>query len=370
MKKILLLGSVVSPSPPKKQGGTERVAYYQAKQLAKRGVAIIFVGAGGTEINFKEQLDFEGEREAKKIIDNIEFVEIGGGTGFGTQADALKFDPSQVEASRKLRIEMVNLARVQQLMIDRQQEYNLILNNMRGGATFFPLAKQLAKPLFNVMHLNIFSGLADLFKKYRIKIITIADHQKKQFPHLDYQATIYNPINTKIFPFNPHPKNYALMISTVGYHKNQKEAILACRKANLPLVLAGKIRDQKYFDKEIKPFIDGKSLTYYGEMEFGKKLKLYQEAKVFLFPIKWQEPFGLVIIESLSCGTPVIAYPHGGPKEIIKDGKTGFLVNNVEEMARKINQINLIKREACRLDVEERFDEKIIGAQYFQAINF
>ncbi len=369
MKKILLLGSVVSPCPPQYQGGTERVAYYQAKQLAKRDMSLIFVGAEGTANNFKEQLSFEKEKETKRIIKNIEFIEIGGGTGFGTQADALKFDLSQIEASRKLRIEMTNLARVQQLMINRQKEYSLILNNMRGEATFFPLAKKLNKPFINVMHLNIFPQLAELLLKYQIKVITISNNQKKEFPNLDYLSTIYNPINTKTLSFNPQPKNYALMVSTIGYHKNQQEAILACRQARIPLVLAGKIRDQKYFDEQIKPYIDKKNLTYYGEMSFNKKLKLYQQARVFLFPIKWQEPFGLVVIEALACGTPIIAYPHGGPKEIVKDGKTGFLVNNINEMAQKISQINLIKREICRQDAEKRFDEKIIGDQYFKTIN-
>lgn len=370
MKKILLLGSVVSPCPPKNQGGTERVAYYQAKQLAKRGLKIIFVGAKDTKKNFLNQLKLEKENntQLKKIISNIEFVEIGGGTQFGNAKDSLKTDPSKTEASRKLRVEMLNLAKVQQLMIERKNDYQIILNNMRGEAIFLPLAKLIKKEVFNVCHLNIFDELAELFYKFNTKIITIANHQKEKYKNLNYVATIYNPVNTKIFSFNNKPKNYALMISTIGYHKNQKDAILACKIAKIPLIISGKIRDKDYFDSEIKPFIDNKSITYLGELNFAQKLKLYQEAKVFLFPILWQEPFGLVVIEALSCATPVIAYPNGGPKEIIKNGFNGFLVNTVKEMAQKIKEIDKIKRENCRKDAEERFSEEIIGDQYYQIL--
>lgn len=368
MKKILLLGSIVSPCPPKKQGGTERVAYIQGKYLVKNNLPLIFIGAKETKKNFIEQLKFEKEKEISKIIKNIEFIEIGGGTGFGNQEDSIEIDPRLTEASRKLRLEIFNLAKVQEIMIEKKEEYEIILNNIRGEAFILPLAKLLKKKVINVLHLNLFDDLACFFKKYQTKLIAIANHQKEKYPNLNFIATIYNPVNTTLFLFKKKPKNYALMISTIGHHKNQKDAILACRKANIPLILSGKIRDQEYFDKEIKPYIDNKKLIYYGEIDFEKKLKLYQEAKVFLFPILWQEPFGLVCIEALSCGTPVIAYPNGGPKEIIKDGFNGFLVKNYQQMSEKIKEIEKISRHFCRQDTVKRFDEELIGKKYYEII--
>ncbi len=370
MKKLLLLGSVASPCPPKKQGGTERVAYYQAKYLAKKGVKIIFVGALGTIKNFKEELEFEKESQKEKILSQIEFIEIGGGTQFGQVSDSISIDLKRQEASRKLRLENTYLARVIKLMIERHQDYEIILNNLRGEAVLLPIAQMLNKKFIHVCHLNIFLELADLFKEYQTQLITISNSQRTDYSDLNYLATIYNPINTKIFSFNSKPKNYALMISTIGYHKNQKDAILACQKAKIPLILAaGKIRDLEYFNQEIKPFIDNKNVIYYGDLDFSDKLKLYQEAKVFLFPILWNEPFGLVCIEALSCGTPVIAYPHGGPKEIIINGDNGFLVDSVNEMVDGIKHIDEIKRENCRKNVEERFAEEVIGEQYYQVLN-
>src|SRR3989344_5412950 len=109
MKKIFILGSVVSPCPPGKQGGTERVAYYQAKDLAEHGLQICFVCARGSKQNFQNELEREKVSDPGRIISNIEFIEIGGGTAHGNQQDALKFDLSFIEASRKMRIEIANL---------------------------------------------------------------------------------------------------------------------------------------------------------------------------------------------------------------------------------------------------------------------
>jgi glycosyltransferase involved in cell wall biosynthesis len=367
MRKLLLLGSVAGPCPPKKAGGTERVAYVQAKELAKRGIDILFVGGVGTKNNFSDQLRAEKE-DSEAILSRIEFVEIGGKTQVGNASDSIQLDPAQIESSRKLRLEMVSLAEVQELMLKRKAEYSLILNNMRGEAVLLPLAAKLNKKIVCVMHLNIFAELAALFKKYKTEIITISDSQRTGFSGLHYLQTIYNPVRTASFTFSATPKEYALMLSTIGYHKNQKDAILACKKAGLKLILGGKIRDQEYFDEEIMPSIDGHLVEYIGEIGFEEKLKLYQEAKVFLFPIRWSEPFGLVLIEALACGTPVIAYPHGGPKEIVEDGKTGFLVNSVDEMAERIQHVNEIDRHICRKDVEEKYDEEVIGKKYFEVI--
>src|SRR3989344_5302489 len=121
------------------------------------------------------------------------------------------------------------------------------------------------------------------------------------------------------------------------------------------MLIGGRIKDTKYYESEIKPLIDGTQIQWVGEKHGDEIVKLYQGAKVFLFPTLWEEPFGLVLIEAMSCGTPVIAYPHGAIPEIVTNGKVGFLVNSVAEMAAKIKEIDTIKREDCRKRVEEFF---------------
>lgn len=368
MKKLLLLGSVVAPCPPLGQGGTERVVYTQAKYLAKKGICLLLVAAKGTQENFRRQLTLDGETDIQTITANIEFIEVGGGTQLGNALDAIEINPSLTEGSRKLRLEMLNLALVEEVLIQRKDEYDLILNNMRGETVFLPLADQLGKQFISVAHLNIFPELATLYQRYNTNIITLSEAQKHEFPSLAYLETIPNPITFGLFPFNANPKGYALMLSTIGRHKNQKDAIVASQKAGMPLILAGKIRDQDYFDQEIKPYIDGEHVTYYGELDFQTKVDLYKNASCFLFPILWQEPFGLVVIESLACGTPVIAYPHGGPKEIIKDGETGFLVETPDQMAQKIGEISKINRERCRESVAKQYTEEVVGEKYYAVI--
>lgn len=368
MKKLLLLGSVVAPCPPVAQGGTERVVYTQAKYLAKKGIPLILVAAKGTKDNFLQQLTLDGEMDPQKIVRNIEFIEIGGGTQLGNAVDGIQIDSSLTEGSRKLRLEMLNLSLVQEVIIQRKDEYDLILNNMRGETVFLPLVAMLSKKFISVAHLNIFPELAATYEKYGAQIIPISQAQKKDFPSVAYLETIPNPITLGMFPFNAAPKGYALMMSTIGRHKNQKDAILAAQKAGMPLILAGKIRDQDYFDQEIKPHIDGKNVVLLGQLDFKTKLDLYQNASCFLFPILWQEPFGLVVIEALACGTPVIAYPHGGPSEIIKDGENGYLVETSDQMAEKMRQISSISREKCRESVALNYTEEIVGEKYYALI--
>src|SRR5579884_3055990 len=126
MKKLLLLGSVAGIVPPQKQGGTENVAYVQAKQLAKLGVSLILVAAVGSEQAFKQKLEEENNPDKEKILANIEFVEVGGGTQAGNAHGAFKLEPSKMESSRLFRMEMVNLAKVSQFMVERAADYGVI----------------------------------------------------------------------------------------------------------------------------------------------------------------------------------------------------------------------------------------------------
>jgi glycosyltransferase involved in cell wall biosynthesis len=211
-------------------------------------------------------------------------------------------------------------------IIRREGKFDIIFNHARGGYIFLPLTHFLKTPVISIFHLPLFEEIADflaLFKKPNL--ITISNSQRKNFPKINYLATVYNGVDLKEFPFSEKPKDYFIFMAAIGEHKNPKDAILAAKKSGEKLILAGGKAREPYFSKEIKPRLDGKIIKYVGEVSGKERTTLLRNAKALLFPIRWQEPFGLVMIEAMACGTPVIAYPNGAVPEIVKDGETGYL---------------------------------------------
>ena len=338
--RIAILGSIALPVPPPAQGGTEWIAYYQAIGLSKKGHEVILFAAKGTAENFKDS--------------KVEVVEVGGGDVVSGSNSERAFDPALVEGSRKMRLEIVYLTQAAKALIDYKDEYDVVLNNMRGEALFLPIVKLLNKSFVNVMHLDLFSELAETFLEFKTNVITISNAQRKDFPNLNYLATVYNGVDVGKFKFNDTPQDYLLMMGSIGRHKNQGEAIAVAKELGLKLVLAGKIRDQDYFS-ELKKDIDGEQIKYLSEVSFDEKVKLYQNAKAFLFPILWEEPFGLVMIEAMSCGTPVVAFNHGAIPEVVVDGLTGYVVEDHSQMIEVVKKIDAIDRAVCRKHVEDNF---------------
>ena len=372
LMRIAILGSVALPVPPPFQGGTEWIAYYQAVGLSNKGHDVILFAAKGSAQNFRDS----AVRNAtpRDAGGKGKVIEVGGGDVIAGSAKAQKFDPQYTEASRKLRLEMVYLSQVSQKLIENKDSYDIILNNMRGEGVFLPIAKFLNKPFVTVMHLNLFPELAQLFLEFNTNIITISNAQRKDFPNLNYLATVYNCVDLDKYSFNPTPKglsespqDYLLMVGTIGRHKNQGEAIAVAKELGLKLVLAGKIRDQDYFE-ELKKDIDGEQIKWVGEIGFEEKVKLYQNAKAFIFPILWEEPFGLVMIEAMSCGTPVVAFNRGAVSEVVKSGLTGYVVDNHSQMVEAVRKIDSISRADCRKHVEENFTVGKMVDEYESAL--
>jgi len=337
-RKIGIIAPPFTSIPPKGQGGTERIVYQLAEGLKKKGYKVTVFGAGKCKVscNFVPIL--------KKTISER------------------KLNPFSIESSRSLRLETTYLALVMEELKKRSKEFDIIFNHARGGYLFIPLAQYLKIPLITILHLPLFKELENFLSKFKNpNIITISNSQRKGFPKIKYLATIYNGVDLKEFPFCKKPKDYFLFMGAIGEHKNPKDAILAAKKSKIKLIIAGGKKREPYFSKEIKPLIDNKQIKYVGEVAGKERINLFKYAKGFLFPIRWEEPFGLVMIEAMACGTPVIAYPRGGAKEVVKNGTTGFLVKNVNEMVKAIRKINNISREACRERVKKYFSlEKML----------
>ena len=221
-----------------------------------------------------------------------------------------------------------------------------------------PFASLTKTPVVYTLHDPLYPWRAKIFEMYQTKnqyFISISDAQRQPAPNLNWAGTVYNGINLESFPFNLRPKNELLFLGRILERKGPHIAIKAAIKSNENLIIAGTPSKGKFWEKYIRPFLKRKNIKYVGFLPYGKTYKLYQEAKALLCPIQWEEPFGLTFIESMACGTPVIAFDRGSAREVIKDGKTGFVVKNISEMIKAIKKINQIKRENCRKWVEENF---------------
>lgn len=238
-----------------------------------------------------------------------------------------------------------------------------------------PFARLTKTPVVYTLHDPIYDWRARFYKMYQTEnqyFISITDAQRKPAPNINWAGTVYNGINLKLFPFNPKPQNYILFLGRLLARKGAHLAIKAAVETKENLLIAGDKIDSKFWEEQIKPYLKLKNITYKGFLPYSETHKLYQGAKALLCPIQWEEPFGLTFIESMACGTPVIAFSRGSAPEVIKDGKTGFLIEpfdkkgriNISGLIEKIKKIDEIDRNECRKRVEENFTVEKMVDQY------
>ncbi len=186
--------------------------------------------------------------------------------------------------------------------------------------------------------------------------------QRKQIPGLNWAANIYHGIDTQQFQFNPIPKDYLLYIGRITEDKGVHLAIEAALAAKVPLIIAGpSYPEEKYWQTHIQKWIDGENVRYVGTINFETKIKYYQNARALLFPTQRSEPFGMVMIEAMACGTPVIGWNNGSVPEVVQDKQTGYVVDSMKDMVKAIKAIDKISREDTRKRAVDLFSvEKMV----------
>lgn len=243
-------------------------------------------------------------------------------------------------------------------VFERADEFDLIHNNF----DFLPLSYSglVKTPVLSTIHGFSSSAILPVYEKYNNKSHYVSISNSDRSELLNYIATVYHGINLKQFTFKKQIGDYLLFFGRIHHDKGAKEAIKIAKSFGKKLIMAGIIQDQKYFVEELSPHF-GEDVVYIGSVGPKERNKLLREAYALLHPISFAEPFGLSVVESMACGTPVIAFNKGSMPEIIEPGKNGFLVSNVEEAVIALEKIPEINRQSCRNIVEEKFTvEKMV----------
>lgn len=228
--------------------------------------------------------------------------------------------------------------------------------------------RHAGQPVVTTSHLPFEGGLLDVYLRmpHDVRIVAISEAQRRPVPQLPVAGVIHHGIDAAGFPYRDRSDDYCLFLGRMAADKGVTTAIGAARKAGVPLVLAGKMRSPSelaYFEQQVQPLL-GDEVVYHGEVAHPDKLELLRSARALLFPIGWNEPFGMVMLEAMACGTPVLATPFGAVPEVVQDGVTGFLCRDETQMAEAIGRVETLSRRAGRDAVEGYFSAERMVMDY------
>ena len=252
----------------------------------------------------------------------------------------------------------------------QQRQFDII--HFHDKCASLPWSQFLDTPTLHTLHYPFSVNNQAFFGNFlQLPVINISEAQKQAMSHLNYVDTIYNSIDLNRYPFCAHCQipPYIAFLGRMAPEKGPQFAIAIAKHTGLPLKMAGKIDldEQEFFDSQLKPHIDGRQIQYLGEVSHDQKVALLAKAAVTVFPIIWDEPFGLVMLESMACGTPVIGMNCGSVPEIITDGKSGFICATINEFVEKIPAALQLSRRQCRQQVEQFFHPIRMVSQYERA---
>jgi glycosyltransferase involved in cell wall biosynthesis len=249
-------------------------------------------------------------------------------------------------------------------IFERAAEFDIIHNHF----DFLPLtySRLIETPVVTTIHGFSSSKIVPVFKKYNAGSHYVAISESDKSPELDYIATIHHGIDVAQFPFSGHEGEYLLFFGRIHPDKGVYEAIQVAQHVGTKLVIAGIIQDQDYFATKVQPHIDGTTVEYLGSVGPDRRADVLGGALALLHLISFDEPFGLSLVESLACGTPVIAFGRGSMPELIRHGVTGYIVDDVEGAITAVAAIKSINRSECRADVEQRFTSARMARDYFR----
>ncbi len=334
--RIALLSPLYESVPPRLYGGTERVVDWLSRGLVAAGHEVTLFASGDSRPDPRVEL-----------IAPIP-------TGLRLQSPAVQ-DP------------LAHHYRMMAMVGTQADRFDIIHSHV--DYWMLPLSLMGKPPLITTFHCRLDSrDLALAASDFPDAAFTsVSDSQRTPLPHLNWVGTVHHGMPVEEMKYHSNTGSYLAFLGRIFPDKRPEWAIEIAKRSGVPLKIAAKIegpQSQAYFDSCIRPHIDGKNVEYVGEINESEKNDFLGKALALVFPIDWPEPFGLVMIESLACGTPVLARPFGAVPEVLRSGLTGFVDPDIRELANRVRDLDRISRARCRSWVEERFSVSRMTEDY------
>jgi glycosyltransferase involved in cell wall biosynthesis len=330
--RIAQVAPLVESVPPKHYGGTERIIAYLTEELVRVGHKVTLFASG----------------------DSI------------TSAGLVPVCPRSFRRNKRATDYLSREVLLMDHVMERADEFDLV--HFHTGCLHYLVCRHLSVPHVTTLHGRLDTlELGWLYERFReMPMISISNSQRAPWPRANWQATIYHGLPHDLFQFHPEPGNYLAFLGRASPEKRVDRAIEIAKRVGMPLKIAAKVdpADRRYFKREIEPLLDDPHIEWLGEINDKDKDAFLGRAYALLFPIDWPEPFGLVMIEAMACGTPVIAYEAGSVSEVMEDGVTGFIVNDIEQAVEVVGRVRDLSRAGCREVFEKRFTASRMARDY------
>ena len=330
--RIAMVAPLYESVPPRLYGGTERVVSYLTEELVRMGHDVTLFASG----------DSVTRAHLHAVVQK-----------------SLRLDPSCHDS-------IAHHFAMLHDVVERSDQFDII--HFHIDYLHYPLTRAYGLNALTTLHGRL--DLADLVGVYRryddMPLVSISDAQRKPLPWVNWVATIHHGLPRDLLPFSAKPGGYLAFLGRISREKRPDRAIRIARRAGIELRIAAKVdkADREYFATDIEPMLPGGGVEFVGEIGDRDKGEFLGNALALLCPIDWPEPFGLVMIEAMACGTPVIAWPCGSVPEIVEPGVTGFVVRDEDEAVAALADIGAFDRAACRRVFESRFTAERMARDY------
>jgi glycosyltransferase involved in cell wall biosynthesis len=336
--RIAQVAPLYESVPPKQYGGTERVVSYLTEELVRQGHDVTLFASG----------------------DSVTRARLVPGSPASLRTDPTCVDPI---ACHFLMLEEVYA---------RADNFDVI--HFHVDYLHFPISSRKRFPHVSTLHGRLdLPDLIPLYQRFSHEpLISISDAQRRPLAWAHWVGTVHHGLPRNLYTFHPEPGNYLAFVGRISPEKRVDRAIEIAQRAGMPLKIAAKVdrADREYFYEQIEPLLHHPLVEFVGEIGEKEKNDFYGNAYALLFPIDWPEPFGLVMIEAMACGLPVVAWRCGSVAEVIDDNVTGFVVDNLDDAIKAVGQVSRISRRRCRQVFETRFSDARMIRDYLRIYRY